>query len=279
MSTITIYTYVPCFPGFTGNVLALNELEHVKDYLDDLCYHWDMPLPVIEEYFKQHNELTFDWDAYRKDACPVYCNAVEDLIYKSTDYDIDVTLSFVRQEYITTIGRRVTEEEKLVAKADFDPEILIAYIRTDADSFTKYLKKRKAKPDLEKWLNPDNWVNQPRALELILEYILASTVKNPVEKLAENFLHEVDPEEYIGTPEDFTNYIQDDEGDACYRLNAEYERLMRQGPAYLEAMKKTHPRGWRKYIPEVERGKVRVIRELAEDLDRDIRKYTAEKSA
>ena len=99
MSTITIYTYVPCFPGFTGNALALNELEHVKNYLDDLCYRWDMPRPVIEEYFKQHNELTFDWDAYRKDAYPVYCDAVEDLIYKSTDYDVDVTLSFVRQEY------------------------------------------------------------------------------------------------------------------------------------------------------------------------------------
>lgn len=274
MSTITIYTYVPCFPGFTGNVLALNELEHVKNYLDDLCYHWDMPLPVIEEYFKQHNELTFDWDAYRKDAYPVYCDAVADLIYKSTNYDVDVTLSFVRQEYITTIGRRVTEEEKIVAKADFDPEPLIAYIRTDADAFTKYLKKRKAKADLEKWLNPDNWVNQPRALELVLEYILASTVKNPVEALAENFLHEVDPEEYIGTPDDFTSYMQDNEDSSLFELNAEYERLMNQGWLYLEAMKHDHPKDWEKYVPEVEKGKARVIRELAEDLDKDIKRFT-----
>lgn len=108
--------------------------------------------------------------------------------------------------------------------------------------------------------------------------MLRNSYSNPDERIYNRQVYEVDPEEYIGTPEDFTDYIQDDEGDACYRLNAEYERLMRQGPAYLEAMKKSHPRGWGKYIPEVERGKVRVIRELAEDLDRDIRKYTAEKS-
>lgn len=125
-------------------------------------------------------------------------------------------------------------------------------------------------------MNPENWVNQPRALEAILEYVLLSTIKNPVKKIADAFLDEVDPEEYIGTPDDFTRYVQDNEDSTLFELHAEYERLMRQGWNYLDAMKRDHPDCWEKYIPEVEKGKARVIRELAEDLDRDIRKFARE---
>ena len=269
MPTQKFYAHCPLFYGLKGTVFDLEDEDQRIAYLTNLCETWtSLPYPVMQEYFK-HHELEYDWDEYKKVLYPERIKATGDLIYENTE--IDIEMNFIREENFTILrGKHAYEQTKLYMEAWINPEELTAYIQQDWSAFENFLGQKKAKCT-EKWLNPKLW-DSPRVVETLLEYLAVHEAKNPGDYIASQVLENVNPEEYITTPEDFTNYIEDI---GAFDFRTEYDRLMLQGNRYLEIMKRQHPRKWTKYVKPVTDGKERVVRELAEELAEKIAEYAS----
>lgn len=267
MPTRKFYSHCPLFYGFKGTVFDLEGEDRKVDYLTLLCRNWtDLPYPVMQEYFKNH-ELVYDWDEYKRLLYPEIIKAVGDLIYEQTEIRID--MKSVREEiFYIQAAKGWYEQTRIYMEVQMDPEEVIAYIKQDWNSFVKFLPCRNANVT-EKWLDPSFW-DSPKAVGLVLEFLATHNAKSPGEYVTSRVLDNVDPKEYTTTPEDFTSYIEDV---GAFEFRAEYDRLMLQGDRYLEIMKKQQPRKWTKYKKQVADGKDRVLRELAEELAEKIAEY------
>lgn len=269
MPTHKFYSHCPLFYGFKGTVFDLEGEDRKVDYLTLLCRNWtDLPYQVMQEYFKSH-ELEYDWDGYKKVLYPEIIDAVGELIAENAG--IAIGTNFIREEIFSIQAKKGWyEQTRIYMEIQMDPEEVVAYLRQNWSDFENFLAKWKAKVT-ERWLDPSLW-DSPRIVELVLEFLAIHEAKNPGDWITSRALEFANPGEYLTTPEDFTNYI---ENVGAFDFRAEYDRLMLQGDRYLEIMKRQHPRGWKKYVKQVADGKERVVRELAEELAEKIAEYAS----
>ena len=277
MSAKTFQTVCPCFPGFYESLLSIDS-DRERDYIERFCEYNNFPEQVLLEYFGNH-DLELDVPGYEAEVGRVFGDCVAEEL--SEIFPHPVRSAFVR---ISSPKYYNFETDKVILNINLDPADVIAECRRHYLDFARFLDDNLSPRDgfipyygtnPEWWLDADNW-NELPVLGFILDFILRQHGNDPEYHFSERALEDVDLDDFMGFPKELRDYLESD--DVAYWM-PEYRRLMRQGSLYLDAMKHDHPDCWEKYVKEVNKGAARVVRELAEDLDRDIRKYTAEKTA
>lgn len=274
MSTKTFQTVCPVFPGFYESSLSIDS-DRETDFIERFCEYEDFPEAVLLEYFGHH-----------------------DLDLKIAEYEAEVGRIFgdyVAEELSEIIGSRVLsafvrisspkyynfETDKVILNIELDPRAVVKECREHYEDFVRFLDDNMSPRDgfipfygtnPEWWLDSANWDELP-VLGFILDFLIRQHVQDPEYHFSERTLEDIELDDYMDFPKEVREYLESDDA-RDYR--PEYERLMQQGWNYLDAMKRDHPEDWEKYVPEVEKGKARVIRELAEDLDKSIRKFARE---
>lgn len=274
MPTQTFTTVCPCFPGFYESYLSFDG-DREQTYLDNLAENWDFPRPLLNAYFWDH-DLDFKRDEYMAEVGQVYLDYVAEELH---EYLADgAVAAFVR---ISSPSYYNFETDKVIGNIRLNPEDVIRQCREHYEDFKKYLDKNFSPrsgfipfygTNPEWWLDVDNR-NELPVLGTLLDFILRFHVQDPEWHFSELTMEQVDLDEFISLPKNVAKWFEDYDGPE--ELAREYARLMHQGDLYLDIMKDQHPDDWEKYVPEVHRGKDRVIRELADEMAEKITEYAS----
>lgn len=243
MSREVFYTWLPVFPGFYESVLYNSDMEYCLErelYLD----HQDVIPRELMEYWLRNRKtgsksgLAVRYEDYEKDAAVSFCDRVAETLREVLD-DEGITVTY---ESIQRPREYNFRTDTVHCTISFDPERALEYCRAHAESFQKYLLCNYKSRDgfisfhpyeISEWLKLENWgAHEPGAvLDFIirdyLDYDDASYI------LSEGVREEVDFSSYCDYSPADAEFLESEE---ALEIGKEFNRLMDQGRAYIEAM-------------------------------------------
>ena len=274
MPTKTFTTICPCFPGFYESYLSFDG-DREQTFIDNLAEYWDFPQKLLNAYFRDH-DLDFKRDEYMAEVSQVYCDYVAEELHNWLLNGAVATFVEVRSPRYYNF-----ETDQVIMNIKLDPKDVIHQCREHYEDFKKYLDEHFTPrsgfipfygTNPEWWLDVDNW-SETIVLGTILDFILRFHVQDPEWHFSELTMEQVDLDEFISLPENAAKWFED--YDEAEEISREYARLMHQGDLYLDIMRDQNPDDWEKYVPEVHRGKERMLHELTEELAEKIAAYAS----
>lgn len=249
IETLTVNTWLPCFPGFYESPLfsydaeeaAANEI--VRSFTDKL---YGFPSELLRAFFSSSEcpdyfQLQFNGDAFRAAAAEEFCEQVEilGLDRKVPDWPV------VRIEYGHVESPREYNfyTDVVRCKVTFMPEVLDNYIRSNMKSFQKYLDDKYTSrsgfvshydPDPAVFLDRNEWTRDEHLVGALLDFVIKDQLGPDAEAiLSERVLVYVPLTDHYEVPEAVSDWLESDEAE---ELAAEYCKVKQQCEDYVAIM-------------------------------------------
>jgi hypothetical protein len=281
METITVKTWLPCFPGFYESQLFNYDMDAeagelvVEQFTDKM---FGFPRALLRAFLQQPDlperwQLQLNFEGYKKAAAEEFCDQVEDLGFDIKVADWPVTR--VQFESVVSPKEYNFKTDSVNCTITLIPEVVEDYIRLSAANFQKYLDERYTTrsgfissydPDPDFFLDRERWATDPHIMGALLDFMIKDQLGEDAESILAERVHcHTLLTDFYEFPEAVSDWL---ETEAAENIAAEYEKICSQCDEYVFVMGERYRARVAAHLESVVENLVKDMNESIEEFER-----------